>query len=80
MIEIVDAVKVVEVISKNLDGISKNTSNFRKLPDTFWGYFAKGHDQKGKFAVILTYSEQGSDVDELLKMYEEWVTKNKTKQ
>ncbi len=52
MLEIVDAVKVVEVVSKNLDGVSKNTSNFQKLPDTFWGYFAKGHDQKGKFAVI----------------------------
>ncbi len=78
MLETNDAVKVLETIAKNLIGVGKNTSNFQKLPDTFWGYFAKGHDQKGKFGVIVTYSEEGSDVDELIKMYEEWVSKNKT--
>ena len=80
MIEANDAAKVVETISKNLMGVGKNSANFQKLPDTFWGYFAIGHDQKGKFGVIVTYSEQGSDVDDLIKMYEEWVSKNKTPQ
>jgi len=78
MLETNDAVKVVETIAKNLIGVGKNTVNFQKLPDTFWGYFAKGHDQKGKFGVIVTYSEDGSDVEELIRMYEEWVSKNKT--
>jgi hypothetical protein len=59
-------------------GVSSNRSNFERLPDVFWGYFARGHDSKGKFGVIVTYSESGSDVDELIKMYEQWVVKNKT--
>lgn len=80
MLEANDAEKVVETIAKNLIGVGKNAVNFQKLPDTFWGYFAKGHDQKGKFGVIVTYSEDGSDVDELIKMYEKWVSKNKTPQ
>jgi len=77
MIESEDAIKVVDTIAKNLMGVSKNKTNFQKLPDSFWGYFARGHDQKGKFGVILTYSEDGTDVDNLIKMYEEWVSKNK---
>ena len=77
MIEAEDAAKVVDTVAKNLMGISNNKSNFEKLPDTFWGYFARGHDSKGKFGVIVTYSESGSDVDELIKMYEQWVAKNK---
>ncbi len=78
MLEANDAVKMVETVAKNLIGVGKNSANFQKLPDSFWGYFAKGHDQKGQFGVIVTYSEDGSDVDELIKMYEEWVAKNKT--
>jgi hypothetical protein len=27
--------------------------------------------------VILTYSENGTDVDELIKIYEQWVANNK---
>jgi len=77
MIESKDAENVVDTIAKNLIGISKNQVNFQKLPDTFWGYFARGHDQKGKFGVIVTYSENGDDVDNLIHMYEEWVKKNK---
>jgi len=30
--------------------------------------------------VIITYSEDGKDVDELIKMYEDWAAKNKTKE
>jgi len=30
--------------------------------------------------VIVTYSEDGKDVDALRKMYEEWSAKNKTKE
>ena len=78
MIESKDATKVVETIANNLVGVSKNQANFQKLPDTFWGYFARGHDSKGKFGIILTYSEEGSDVDDLIKMYQEWLSKNKS--
>lgn len=77
MLDKEDATKVVDTIAKNLIGVGNNKSNFERLPDTFWGYFARGHDNKGKFGVIVTYSENGSDVDELIKMYEHWVTKNK---
>ena len=54
-------------------------NNFQKLPDSFWGYFARGHDKKGAFGVIVTYSEDGNDVDELISMYEKWAENNKTK-
>jgi len=80
MIEQVDAKKVVEVIGNNLIGVSHDSNNFQKLPDSFWGYFARGHDKKGTFGVIVTYSENGNDVDDLIKMYEEWVNKNKNKE
>lgn len=75
-----DAKKVVEVIGNNLIGVSHDSNNFVKLPDSFWGYFARGHDKKGTFGVIVTYSEEGSDVDELIKLYEQWVAKNKTQE
>ncbi|MDO8641364.1 MAG: hypothetical protein Q7R33_07440 [Nitrosarchaeum sp.] len=80
MIEQTDAKKVVEVIGNNLIGVSHDSNSFQKLPDSFWGYFARGHDKKGTFGVIVTYSENGNDVDDLIKMYEEWVNKNKSKE
>ncbi len=80
MIEKINAQKVTEVIGNNLIGVSHDSKNFQKLPDTFWGYFARGHDKKGAFGVILTYSENSQDVDNLIKMYEEWVAKNKNKE
>lgn len=79
MIEAHDAARVVDALAKNLTGVAMNGENFARLPDTFWGYFARGHDAKGRFAVIITYSEKGEDVDELLKMYEQWVAKAKAK-
>jgi hypothetical protein len=79
MIEKEDAKKVLEVIGNNLIGVSHDSKSFVKLPDEFWGYFARGHDTKGNFGVIVTYSENGQDVDELIKMYEDWVNKNKSK-
>jgi hypothetical protein len=79
MIEAEDAVRVVDTVAKNLMGVSRQRSNFERLPDTFWGYFARGHDSKGRFAVIVTYSESADDVDELIKMYEQWVAKSKTR-
>ncbi len=79
MIEQDDAKKVVEVIGNNMIGVSHDSNNFQKLPDSFWGYFARGHDTKGTFGVIVTYSEDGKDVYEIIKIYEEWVKKNKTK-
>lgn len=78
MIEQEDAKKVVEVIGNNLIGVSHDSNNFSKLPDSFWGYFARGHDKKGTFGVIVTYSENQEDVDDLIKRFEEWVAKNKT--
>ncbi len=77
MIEQEDAKKVAEVIGHNLIGVAHDANNFQKLPDSFWGYFARGHDPKGAFGVIVTYSEDEKDVDNLIKMYEEWVEKNK---
>ena len=77
MIEKKDAQKVAEVIANNLYGVSKDTKNFEKLPDNFWGYYARGHDTKGKFGVIITYSEDGKDVDDLIAKYEEWIKQNK---
>lgn len=72
-----DVIKITQTVAKNLMDVTKNQANFRKLPDSFWGYFARGHDQKGNFGVIITYSENKDDVDNLIKMYEEWVRKNK---
>jgi len=79
MLEADDAVRVIDTISSNLNGLSKNKLNFARLPDTFWGYFARGHDGKGRFAVIITYSESGEDVDELIKIYERWAVNKKAK-
>ena len=80
MLEADDAIGVIDTISSNLIGVSKNKDNFARLPDTFWGYFARGHDSKGKFAVIITYSESDEDVEELIKNYEQWVVnKNREK-
>jgi len=78
MIESTDAIQVVETIVNNLISVAKNRQNFEKLPDIFWGYFARGHDSKnGKFGIIITYSEKEGDVDELIKLYEQWVAKQK---
>lgn len=77
MIEKEDAVKVLQTIAENLLGVAGNQSNFHRLPDDYWGYYAKGHDKKGKFGVIVTYSEQGADVEDLLIMYRDWADKNK---
>jgi hypothetical protein len=78
MIESEDAVKVLEAIANNLSSVAKNKQNFVRLPDKFWGYFARGHDSKDrKFGVIITYSEQEGNVDQLIEMYEQWVAKEK---
>jgi hypothetical protein len=79
MIEIEDAIRVVDTIAKNLLGVANNRSNFGRLPDTYWGYYARGHNSNGRFGVIVAYSENGNDVDELIRMYEQWVAKNKTR-
>lgn len=78
MIEPDDAVRVVEAIANDLISIANNKRNFEKLPDTFWGYFARGHDSiNRKFGVIVTFSEKETDIDELIKMYEQWIEKQK---
>jgi hypothetical protein len=78
MIESNDAVKAVQTIANNLISIANNRQNFERLPDIFWGYFARGHDSKDrKFGVIITYSEKDGDVDELIKIYEQWISSQK---
>jgi hypothetical protein len=73
MIEPDDAVTVLKIIANHLVDVSRNKQNFNRLPDIFWGYFARGHDNKDrKFGVIFTYSEREKDIDELIKMYEQW--------
>ena len=79
MIEADDAIKVVDTVAKNLIGVAKNKSNFERLPDSYWGYFARGHDSKGKFGVIITYSENSDDVVQLIEMYQQWAANNKNK-
>jgi hypothetical protein len=79
MIEADDAIKVVNIVAENLMGVAMNKSNFERLPDRYWGYFARGHDSKGKFGVIITYSENSDDVVQLIEMYQQWALKNKTK-
>jgi len=79
MLEAEDAIRVVDTVAKNLMGVANNKSNFERLPDTYWGYYARGHDGKGKFGVIVTYSEIGGDVDDLIKMYEQWAAKSKAR-
>ncbi|HJR46870.1 MAG TPA: hypothetical protein VJ799_01805 [Nitrososphaeraceae archaeon] len=80
MIESDEAVKVLKAVSNHLIDISRNEQNFKRLPDIFWGYFARGHDNKDrKFGVILTYSERVKDIDELMKIYEQWALKQDRK-
>lgn len=80
MIEEKDAKNILNAITSDLISVSKNSNNFKELPDNFWGYFARGHDSRGAFGVIVAYSEKSTDVDEVLKMYESWVKKQpKTK-
>jgi hypothetical protein len=76
LIESNEAVSVLKTIANHLIDVSNNEQNFKRLPDHFWGYFARGHDTKDrKFGVILTYSEREKDIDELLKLYEQWAIK-----
>ena len=79
MIEADDAIKVVNIVAENLMGVAMNKSNFERLPDRYWGYFARGHDSKGKFGVIITYSEDSDDIVQLIESYQQWAIKNKTK-
>lgn len=80
MIEKEDAKKVIETLGNNLIGVSHDEKNYQKLPDSFWGYFARGHHKNGAFGLIVTYSENEKDVDDLLVAYEEWVKKSKNKE
>jgi hypothetical protein len=80
MIESDEAVKVLKAIANHLIDVSRNEQNFKRLPDIFWGYFARGHDNKDRnFGVILTYSERVKDIDELMKIYEQWALKQDRK-
>ena len=72
MIESEDASSVAATLAKNLMGVAKNKSSFEKLPDNFWGYYARGHDSKGEFGIFVAYSQDKKDIDGLIKTYEEW--------
>jgi hypothetical protein len=79
VIEPNDAVTALKTITSHLIEVSRNEQNFKRLPDKFWGYFARGHDNRDrKFGVIFTYSEREKDIDELLEMYEQWVINQDT--
>ena len=47
--------------------------NFAGLPDEFWGYYARGHDSKGAFCMVVMYSGDEKDVDSTIHAYEEWL-------
>ena len=79
MISPKDAKDVVETLGNNLIGTSRDGKNFERLPDTYWGYYARGHDSKGAFGIIVSYSEDVQDVDDLIESYERWVKSNKQK-
>ena len=72
MIEKEDAKKVIEVLGNNLIGVSHDSKNFLKLPDTFWGYFARGHDQKGAFGVIIVITSYSIHYT---KLYDDYLQK-----
>ena len=72
-----DARHVAETLGNNLIGVSHDAKNFARLPDRYWGYYARGHDSKGAFGIIVSYSEDADDVDNLLAMYEKWTADNK---
>ena len=69
-----DAAAVADALARNLLGVSKDKANFRGLPDSFWGCFARGHDSRGQFGVFVAYSEDGSDIDSLVEQYKRWAT------
>ncbi|MDI1495043.1 MAG: hypothetical protein K8823_349 [Cenarchaeum symbiont of Oopsacas minuta] len=77
MIESDDASKVASTLAKNLMGVAKNTSSFERLPDSFWGYYARGHDSKGEFGIFVAYSEKKTDIDNLIETYEKWTGEKK---
>lgn len=75
MISADDAAQVARALASNIDGVARNPANFKRLPDKFWGYYARGHDKNGHFGVFIAYSEDETDVDGLIETYESWVSK-----
>ncbi|ABK78323.1 hypothetical protein CENSYa_1709 [Cenarchaeum symbiosum A] len=73
-----DAADVADALGKNLQGVANNQANFEGLPDTFWGYYAKGHSGSGSFGVFVAYSEDDADINGLIKIYEEWAARNRS--
>lgn len=78
MIEGDDAQKVASALAGNLNGVSRDPKNFARLPDRFWGYYARGHDSKGAFGVVVMYSEDAEDVDHVIGLYEEWLAERRS--
>lgn len=78
MIEADDAQKVAATLARNLHGVSRDTKNFDGLPDEFWGYYARGHDSKGTFCMMVMYSEKDGDVDDTIRIYEAWLEKRRS--
>ena len=78
MIEGDDAQKVAAALAGNLHGVSRDPKNFALLPDRFWGYYARGHDSKGTFGVVVMYSEDAEDVDRTIDLYEKWLAERRS--
>ena len=78
MVDRDSAKKVAAALAGNLQGVSRDDRNFEGLPDSFWGYYARGHDSSGVFGVVVMYSESDGDVDAVIRMYEEWLAKRRS--
>lgn len=78
MVDKEGAKKVAAALAGNLQGVSRDDRNFEGLPDSFWGYYARGHDSSGVFGVVVMYSESDGDVDAVIRMYEEWLAKRRS--
>ena len=70
-----DAKNVAAALAVHLRDVSADERNFERLPDSFWGYYARGHDSRGVFGVIVMYSEDERDIDDIMRMYETWAKK-----
>lgn len=78
-IESEGAKSVLAALSAHLKDVSANDGNFERLPGSYWGYYARGHDSAGVFGAIVLYSDEESDVDDIIKVYEAWVAKKQPK-
>lgn len=72
------AKNVAAALAAHLKDVSADDRNFERLPDSFWGYYARGHDSKGVFGVIVMYADDEGDIDDVIQMYEAWAKKKES--